>query len=163
MFDFSTIKSPIILKGSEKTAYRDPAVWYENGTFYLFCTYVECFDDGPFLTTVLSTSQNLVDWSLPRELTVRDRSKNFSSPGNVVKTADGYRLCLQTYCRENGEKYGNDNCRLFTMRSDDLVNWEEPKLLCVKGDNLGKVHSICRTVDNMRTKIFKYCTCLMSH
>lgn len=134
MFDFSKIKSPIILKGSDKTAYRDPAVWYENGKFYLFCTYVECTDDGPYLTVVLSVSKNLTDWSEPHELTVRDRSLNFSSPGNVIKTENGYLLCLQTYCRENGEKYGNDNCRIWTMRSDDLINWEEPKLLRVKGD-----------------------------
>lgn len=134
MFNFDKIKSPIILAGSDKTAYRDPAVWYENGKFYLFCTYVECTDDGPYLTTVLSISENLTDWSEPRELTVRDRCKNFSSPGNVIKTDKGYFLCLQTYCRENGEKYGNDNCRLWTMRSDDLENWESPKLLRVKGD-----------------------------
>ncbi len=134
MFNFKTIKSPIIFKGDEKTAYRDPAVWYENGVFYLFCTYVECTPDGPYLTTVISKSRNLVDWSKPRELTVRDKSLNFSSPGNVIKTDMGYYLCLQTYCRENGEKYGNERSRVWTMRSDDLENWEEPKLLRVKGD-----------------------------
>ncbi len=67
MFDFNRIKSPIIFKGSDKTAYRDPAVYFENGRFYLFCTYVECCEDG--------------------------------------------------------EKYGNQNSRLFTMKSYDLKNW----------------------------------------
>ena len=134
MFDFNKLNSPIILSGSDKTAYRDPAVWYENGKFYLFCTYVECTEDGPYLTTVLSTSEDLIGWSAPRELTVRDRSKNFSSPGNIIKTDEGYILCVQTYCRENGEKYGNANSRIWTMRSRDLENWEEPELLRVKGD-----------------------------
>ena len=134
MFNFSKVKTPIIFKGSDRTAYRDPAVYYENGKFYLFCTYVECFDDGPFLTIILSVSDDLVNWSTPRELTPRDRSLNFSSPGNVVKYEDAYYLCLQTYCRENGEKYGNERSRLWTMRSDDLINWEEPELIRVKGD-----------------------------
>lgn len=134
MFDFSKIKSPIIFEGSDRTAYRDPALYYENGRFYLFCTYVECFDEGPFLTTVESFSDDLVSWSTPREITPRDRSLNFSSPGNVVKYGDAYYLCLQTYCRENGEKYGNSRCRLWTMKSYDLVNWESPELIRVKGD-----------------------------
>ena len=28
----------IILKGNDTTAYRDPAVYYDGETFYLFCT-----------------------------------------------------------------------------------------------------------------------------
>ncbi len=87
MFDFNRIKSPIIFKGGDKTAYRDPAVYFENGRFYLFCTYVECCEDG--------------------------------------------------------EKYGNQNSRLFTMKSYDLINWEYPELLKVKGDipleNMGRM------------------------
>lgn len=134
MFDFNCIKSPIVFAGDRTCAYRDPAVWYENGKFYLFCTYVDNSGDAPYLTTVLSTSTDLINWSTPRELTVRDRSLNFSSPGNVIKTEKGYYLCLQTYCRENGEKYGNENSRLWTMHSIDLENWDAPRLLRVKGD-----------------------------
>jgi len=143
MFDFSKIKSPIILGGSDKSAYRDPTVYYENGKFYLFCTYVECFDDGPFLTTVESVSDDLINWTTPREITPRDRSLNFSSPGNIVKYEGAYYLCVQTYCRENGEKYGNERSRLYTMRSCDLVNWEHPELIRVKGnvpiENMGRM------------------------
>ena len=134
MFDFTAVSSPVILPGSDTTAYRDPAVYYENGTFYLFCTYVECLPDGPVMTTVLSTSCDLIHWSTPAELTPRDRRLNYSSPGNVVKVGEEYILCLQTYCRENGEKYGNARSRLFTLRSRDLLHWSEPKLLKVKGD-----------------------------
>ncbi len=133
-FDFSKLTTPVILPGGETTAYRDPAVYYENGTFYLFCTYVECLPDGPVMTTVLSISTDLQHWSTPVELTPRDRRLNFSSPGNVVKVGEEYILCLQTYCRENGEKYGNARSRLFTMRSRDLLHWDTPRLLKVKGD-----------------------------
>lgn len=134
MFDFDKVASPILFAGSETTAYRDPAVWYENGKFYLFCTYVECHEDGPYLTCVESVSENLTDWSAPKEITPRDRSLNFSSPGNIVRCGEDYVLCLQTYCRENGEKYGNDRSRVWTMRSRNLVDWDTPQLLRVKGD-----------------------------
>ena len=32
-----------------------------------------------------------------------------------------------------GEKYGNADSRLYTMRSRDLEHWQEPQLLRVKG------------------------------
>lgn len=134
MFDFGRIASPIILAGGEASAYRDPAVYYENGRFYLFCTYVDSRAGGPWMTTVLSVSDDLVHWSAPRELTARDKSRNYSSPGNVVRFEDEYVLCLQTYCRENGEKYGNSRSRLYLMRSRNLVDWGEPELMRVKGD-----------------------------
>ncbi len=143
MFDFDKINSPIILKGSERTAYRDPALYYENGKFHLFCTFVECFDDGPYLTVVQSESSDLVSWTAPREITPRDRALNYSSPGNIVRYNGEYILCLQTYCRENGEKYGNANSRLYTMRSRDLESWSEPEIIKVKGDipveNMGRM------------------------
>ncbi len=156
MFDFSRIKSPVVLAGDEKTAYRDPAAFYENGRFYLFCTKVDCCVGGPYMTTVETVSEDLVHWSEPREITPRDRSKNFSSPGNVIRTADGaYLLCLQTYCRENGEKYGNERSRLWTMRSENLADWEEPVLLRVKGDvpeeEMGRMIDPC-LVEDVREK-----------
>ncbi len=134
MFDFNSIRSPIIFKGDEKCAFRDPAVYYRDGVFYLFFTYVDNTEGGPYLTVRESLSRDLVRWSEPRELTPRAKHLNFSSPGNVIFHNGFYYLSLQTYCRENGEKYGNSRCRLFTMRSRDLLNWDQPRLLCVKGD-----------------------------
>lgn len=134
MFDYHSLRTPIILEGDLHTAFRDPAVYYENGRFHLFCTMVENCPDGPFLYTIQSISDDLLHWSIPRKLTPKDKSLNFSSPGNVVRTPDGYRLCLQTYCRENGEKFGNENSRIWTMHSDDLMHWDSPRLLYVKGD-----------------------------
>ena len=84
--------------------------------------------------TVLMRSCDLVHWSAPRKLTPRDRSLNFSSPGNIAERGGEYVLCLQTCCRENGEKYGNERSRIWTMRSRDPEIWDEPRPLMVKGD-----------------------------
>jgi len=124
----------IVLKGTDKVAYRDPAVYYDGKTFYLFCTYSDTTDGTAYLTTIECTSRDLIHWTEPVELTPRDTRLNYSSPGNVIHVGDEYLLCLQTYCRENGEKYGNDRSRLWIMRSRDLLHWSEPELIRVKGD-----------------------------
>ena len=36
MLDFSNLTSPILLRGDERTAYRDPAVYYHDGLFISF-------------------------------------------------------------------------------------------------------------------------------
>jgi len=131
------LTSPILLKGDARTAYRDPAAYYLDGVWHLYFTWVYMpeGETQPYMSVGHSMSENLKDWSDPVRLTKWDRSKNFSSPGNVIELADGsYALCIQTYCRENGEKYGNENCRLYLMRSKDLYHFEEPELLKVKGD-----------------------------
>ena len=130
------LNSPILLEGSAETAYRDPAVLYEKGIFHLFFTYVENTPGGPWLFLAECTSSDLIHWSDLRLLTPRNKGLNYSSPGNVIQDGDEWVICFQTYCRENGEKYGNDNCRLFTMRSADLVNWTQPELLRVKGPDV---------------------------
>ena len=130
------LNSPILLKGSDEIAYRDPAVIYENGVFHLYFTYVDNSEGGPWLFLAERTSSDLIHWSDLRLLTPRDKSLNYSSPGNVIRDGDEWVICFQTYCRENGEKYGNDNCRLFTMRSADLINWTQPELLRVKGPDV---------------------------
>ncbi|HIU48143.1 MAG TPA: family 43 glycosylhydrolase [Candidatus Avimonoglobus intestinipullorum] len=129
------IPSPILFQGDATTAYRDPAVIYNGGVFYMFFTLVKTFDTGGvYLYTAESKSRDLVHWSAPVLLTPGDQRKNFSSPGNVVFHDGKWVLCLQTYCRENGEKYGNERCRLYTMESADLEHWSAPALLRVKGD-----------------------------
>ncbi|MFD0670928.1 sialidase family protein [Cohnella sp. GCM10027633] len=128
------IPSPILLKGNERIAYRDPAAIYADGVFRLFYTLVETEEDGQaFLYTATSESRDLIRWSEPRRLTPRDQALNYSSPGNVVRRDGRWVMCLQTYPRPNGEKYANGTARLYTMESADLVHWTEPELLKVKG------------------------------
>ena len=129
------IASSRLIPGDMTHAFRDPAVIYKGGVFRLYCTYVETeADGGVHMFTALLRSTDLVHWSDPVRLTPRDRSLNFSSPGNIVKWRGEYVMCLQTYCRENGEKYGNERSRIFTARSRDLETWDEPRPLMVKGD-----------------------------
>ena len=60
MIDLTKIASPILLQGGEKTAYRDPAIQYRNGLFYLFYTLVEIDPDGKIYSyTALSKSNDL--------------------------------------------------------------------------------------------------------
>lgn len=129
-----SIPTPILFEGSDHDAYRDPTVFYKDDTFYLYFTYVDSREELPYLHTAMSTSKNLRDWSPMVLLTPKDRSLNYSSPGNIIEYNNKYYMCLQTYCRENGEKYGNQNSRVFLMESKDLMTWEEPKLMKVKGD-----------------------------
>ncbi|MDR3706987.1 MAG: hypothetical protein P4L33_01705 [Capsulimonadaceae bacterium] len=134
---FKNLTSPILFHGSATTAYRDPAAIYHDGRFHLFFTLVEAAPgDAPYLYTATSTSADLIDWTEPVRLTPADRRANFSSPGNVVRYGGEWVLSLQTYPRPNGEKYGNEDARVWKMRSRDLTTWSAPELLRVKGPNV---------------------------
>ncbi len=138
MIMLNTLPSPILLQGNHRSAYRDPCAVYHEGIWRLFYTLVETEPDGRvFLYTALSESADLHDWSEPRKLTPRDQRLNFSSPGNIILHENKWRMCLQTYPRPGGEKYGNSDCRLWMMESDDLRSWSDPELLMVKGGDTG--------------------------
>ncbi|MCK5366913.1 MAG: hypothetical protein KAQ62_00105 [Cyclobacteriaceae bacterium] len=146
-FDFNKIKSPIIFKGDYKFAYRDPAVVYHNNKFHLFFTLVErASDTGMYLFVAYSNSDDLVHWSFPRKITPKDRNLNYSSPGNIVKFNNEWIMCLQTYPTPNNETWGNATSRIWIMRSKDLVDWSEPEILMVKGDEI-PVSEMGRMID----------------
>lgn len=147
-----TLPPPILLKGDAQTAYRDPAVIFHAGLFHLFFTYVDDSEGGPWLFLAETTSADLLNWSKVRLLTPRDKRLNYSSPGNVVRDGDVWVICFQSYCRENGEKYGNANSRLFTMRSADLQTWSAPELLRVKGQNVPQ-NEMGRMIDPYLLKV----------
>ncbi len=129
------LPSSHLICGDDRTAYRDPAVLYADGHFHIFMTLVETEEDGAVYMYVAHTqSDDLVHFTPIRKLTVRDRRYNFSSPGNIVFHDGRYKMCLQTYCRENGEKYGNQRSRIYLMESDDLETWDTPYPILVKGD-----------------------------
>ena len=146
-FDFNKIKSPIIFKGDYKFAYRDPAVVYHNNKFHLFFTLVErASDTGMYLFVAYINSDDLVHWSFPRKITPKDRNLNYSSPGNIVKFNNEWIMCLQTYPTPNNETWGNATSRIWIMRSKDLVDWSEPEILMVKGDEI-PVSEMGRMID----------------
>ena len=140
-------KNPILLEGNERVAYRDPCVYYKDGIFFLFFTMVETEADGSvFLYVAMTETRDFCSFSPVKKLTVRDRKCNYSSPGNILFFRGGYHLCFQSYCRENGEKFGNERCRLFHSSSSDLRHWSQPELIPVKGSKL-KVEEMGRMID----------------
>ncbi|MEI7730674.1 MAG: hypothetical protein WCO56_13955 [Verrucomicrobiota bacterium] len=130
------LPTPIIFRGDATTAYRDPAAIYHAGVFHLYFTLVRIEDGKPYSYTAWSKSTNLTQWTSPQIFTPRDQHLNYGSPGNVIRFSNQWVMCLQTYPRPNGEKYGNADSRLWLMRSDDLERWSAPELLAVKGPDV---------------------------
>jgi hypothetical protein len=146
------LASPVLLRGDAKTAYRDPAVLYEKGTFYLYYTLVETEADGRVYSYVaFSTSPDLKTWTAARKITERNQNLDFSSPGNIIRYQNEWVLCLQTYPRPNYTadqmpRFGTGDARLFLMRSPDLRHWSAPELLRVKGPAVDE-KSLGRMID----------------
>lgn len=138
------LTSPIVFEGNDHTAYRDPAVLYEDGIFHLFFTVVEIEpDDSIYSYVAYSQSPDLVNWTNVVKLTEKNQRLNYSSPGNVIKFKDEWILCFQTYPRPDYTskqqiRFGDETARLFIMRSKDLKKWTEPELLRVKGDDVSR-------------------------
>lgn len=134
----SGLKSPIIFKGDEKTAFRDPAILFHNDTIFLFFTLIRTEDGHVYSYTAMSKSKDLKNWSPAKIITPRDMSLDFCSPGNVVKLKNEWVLCLQTYPRPDYKvsempRFGTGDARLYQMRSKDLENWTTPEIMKVKG------------------------------
>ncbi len=145
--DLSDIESPIILKGNERIAYRDPTCIYHDGIFRLLYTYItKTGKGGHYWTIAYSKSPDLINWTKPISITKRDQNLNFASPGNIVRFNDEWILCMQTYPTPNNEKYGNKDCRVWITRSKDLTNWFEPEMLMVKGPDV-PVKDMGRLID----------------
>lgn len=142
--DINKLDSPIIFKGNDSTAYRDPAVLYHDQLFYLFFTMVKSESDGKVYSyTAMSSSPDLKNWSRKKILTSRDQNLDFSSPGNVIRFQGEWILCLQTYPRpdyyiKDMPRFGTGDARLFIMRSKDLKTWSAPELLKVKGPQVSE-------------------------
>ena len=135
--DLNLLASPVLFRGDASTAYRDPAALFPAGWFRLFFPRVKVGTKGQAYSYLASSrSRDLRQWSEPRLLTPRDLRLNYGSPGNVVRHGGEWVLCLQTYPRPGGEKYGNADARLWVMRSPDLEAWGEPELLRVKGPDV---------------------------
>ncbi len=135
--DFSKIESPIVLQGDEINAYRDPAGHFHDGVFRVFHTLCRKEDDGHYYWYLsVIRSRDLVHWTHLRILTRRSRKLNFSSPGNVIRYKGQWMICFQSYPTPNDEIFGNADARIWTMTSDDLETWSEPKLLAVKGPDV---------------------------
>ena len=135
--NLNALTSPVLFRGNATTAYRDPAVLYDNGTFWLIISYVTIDPNKKAYDQLAWTkSQDLIHWTPVVPFTPKDQHLNYSSPGNIVRFGGQWVLCAQTYPRPNGERFGNADSRLWLFRSADLGHWSEPELLHVKGPNV---------------------------
>lgn len=139
--DFDQIRSSRILPCTSAGGFRDPAAFLLNGKLYCFYSWVEPAPDGwTCFRLGLSITEDLVHWEGPLLLTEADRALNYSSPGCVLPLEDGsYLLCLQTYPTDRnlpGHIYGDQKCRIWFMRSRDLIHWSEPEPALVRGKSL---------------------------
>jgi hypothetical protein len=146
--DLSKLRSPVLLEGDAQTAYRDATATYHDGVFYLYVSVVTTDRDGlAYWQTAWSRSTDLVEWTPPRCFTPRDRTKNFSSPGNVIRDGTDFALCLQTYPTPlRLDKHGDHNSRVWIMRGEDLEHWREPELLQVEGPTVPR-EEMSRVID----------------
>ena len=147
----SALESPIIFKGNDSIAYRDPAILFHKNVFYLFYTHVRSENGLIYSYTASSKSKDLKYWSPVKIITPKDQTLNFSSPGNVIRFKDEWILCLQTYPRpgltdKDPKRRGSDDARIYIMRSKDLENWSDPELLKVKGSDV-KESDMGRMID----------------
>ncbi len=138
----------IIFEGNEKFAYRDPTCYFLDGVCHLFFTVSEKDEGYMYNRIAHSKSTNLKSWSDPEFITPKDRSLNYSSPGNIIEHNGKYIMCFCSYplIKPFAEQYAADeNARLFTIETADFKSFSSPKLLNPKGDT--PIDRIGRMID----------------
>ena len=146
------IPAPRILVGDEHTAYRDPLLFHDGNTFYLFYAYVKEEEEHLIYWYVaVSTSSDLQHWSAPKLLTPKDQNLNYSSPGSVTRFGKEWILTLQRYPspgshRGDPLRFGTDASRPYLMRSRDLKTWSAPELIPVLGPTVAD-QDMGKTID----------------
>ena len=130
-----SLRTPVLLAGGDRVAYRDPLLLSHDGEFWLFYSLATQDAAGQ---TAYSRSRDLAQWSSPVTITPRDPALNFCSPGSLVQVGSEWILALQTYPTPQGEKYGDESSRLWLMRSPDLQNWGQPELLSFLGPGVSR-------------------------
>lgn len=124
MIDLTQISNPAIDRGAVE-AVRDPALLYHNGDLWCYYTIASPSKDAYHLYVGVSRSEDLKTWS--NHEAIPKSPLNFSSPGNVIHIENEWIMCIQSYPIDPGQKYGNENSRLWLTRSRDLIFWSEPE------------------------------------
>ena len=137
--EWDNIDKTVFLNGRPDIAYRDPCGHYYDGIFRVWHTQIHGKAGGEWVAgTGVVESSDLITWSEPRLITPLEKRFNYSSPGNVIRFDNRWVMCLQTYPTPNGGFFGDESSRVFTMRSDDLLEWDEPELIKVKGPDVAQ-------------------------
>ena len=127
---------PIIFNGNEKIAYRDPACYYYNGEYHLFFTVSEKESGYMYNRVGHSVSTDLISFSEPELITVKDCTKNYCSPGNVIKKDDEYLICVTSYPMRvpySERAYADETARLFFIKTKDFNTFSSPIRIYPKG------------------------------
>jgi hypothetical protein len=140
-------RSPVLFWGDDMTAFRDPAAVYHDDWFHLYFTYVRREPNGvAYSRLAWSKSRDLKQWTSVKSVTPEDLDLNYGSPGDVIWFNGHWILCMQSYPRPHGEKYGNKDARIFAMRSSNLEQWSRPRILKLKGPGV-PVAAMGRMID----------------
>ena len=127
---------PIIFKGNEKYAYRDPACIFVGGVYHLFFTVSEKCDGYMYNFVAHSTSLDLKSFSAPEIITERDKTKNFCSPGCVIRYGNKYLICVTSYPMPEPfceRWFADESARLFFIETEDFVHFSKPERIYPKG------------------------------
>ena len=132
----NALQSPILFRGDATTAYRDPAAIYSDGWFYLYFTLTKIEGPGQvFQYAAWSKSSDLLHWTEPKIFTPRDNRLNYGSPGDVIRFAGEWVLCLQTYPRP--------------MVSNTVTTTHASGLCAARILNIGARQNCCGSKDRM--------------
>ena len=138
--EWNSIGQPVFLAGDATIAFREPCGHHHDGVCRVWHTQVHGEAGGDWVAaTGVVESRDLASWTQPRVITPLDRRLNYSSPGNVIRYDGRWVMCLQTYPTPDGGRIGDKTARVFAMCSDDLVEWDEPELIAVKGPDVARV------------------------
>jgi sucrose-6-phosphate hydrolase SacC (GH32 family) len=88
---------PLIFQGSSTLAYRDPTCILADGVYHLFFTVSKKENGYMYNFVAHSESRDLLHFTEPRILTEQDNTKNFCSPGNVIRVDGEYWICVTSY------------------------------------------------------------------
>ena len=127
---------PIIFKGSETIAYRDPTCIFVDNTYHLFFTISQKENGYMYNYVAHSESKDLIHFSTPILITEKDNTKNFCSPGNVIRADGEYLICVTSYPmprRFSEMHYADETARLFFIKTKDFVTFSKPEKIHAKG------------------------------
>lgn len=124
MLDLSNVRNPAIDHGAS-VALRDPALLCHDGELWCFYTIASPQDNAYKLSVGVSRSRDMKTWS--SQCVIPDSPLNFSSPGNVLRIGSEWIMCIQSYPVDPGNVWGNENSRLWLVRSGDLISWSQPE------------------------------------
>lgn len=127
------------LDGGPGKALRDPALLYHGGELWCFHTIACPCKDSYRLSVGVARSRDLKTWS--SHGVIPESPLNFSSPGNVLRVGDEWLMCIQSYPIDPGSQWGNEDSRLWLVRSRDLISWSEPEPIHPEGSLVTWTHS----------------------